>query len=57
MGPAAAEALPHVDAFRRRYAGDDPLADLQAEPAVEADDLAGWAIQRIRGTRFGERGP
>jgi hypothetical protein len=48
VGPAAREALPLLEAFRRDNAGDEPLGDLEAGPAEECDDLPGWVIQRIR---------
>jgi hypothetical protein len=53
MGPAAREAVPLIEAFRRDRAGDEPLPDLDAGPVSEFDDLAGWAIQRIRGPSQG----
>jgi hypothetical protein len=47
IGPAARDALPLLDAYRRATAGDEPLADLYSGPIDPIDDLVGATMQRI----------
>jgi hypothetical protein len=49
IGPAAAPALPMIEAFRLKHAGEEPLPDRGTTDPRKDDDPVGWVIHRIRG--------